>query len=257
MSSTPSKFVWYELMTTDPQAAEAFYRTVMGWQTADAGMPGMQYTILSVGSNGVGGLMALPADALAMGARPGWSGYISVDDVDAAAARIVQAGGAVHHPATDIPGVGRFAAMADPQGAGFVLFKPAPGDMPTPPAPGTPGHVGWHELHAAEEGPAFAFYAAHFGWTEAEAMDMGAMGIYRIFAIDGVQSGGMMTRTPDTPVPCWLYYFNTDDIEAAAQRVRDNAGQVNGELQQVPGGSWIANCSDPQGAMFALVGPKA
>src|SRR3954464_12155051 len=125
MPNSQANFVWHELMTTDADAAEAFYRDVVGWRTQDAGMPGMRYTILSVGEAGVGGIMTLPPDACAAGARPGWIGYVGVDDVDAYAQRVKAAGGTVHKPPADIPGVGRFAVVADPQGANFVLFKGA------------------------------------------------------------------------------------------------------------------------------------
>src|SRR3954468_17557440 len=129
----PNSFVWYELMTTDADAAETFYSDVVGWRTQDAGMPGMRYTILSVGESGVGGIMTIPPNACAAGSRPGWIGYVGVDDVDAAAGRVKQAGGAIHKPAEDIPGVGRFAVVADPQGASFVLFRGASEQPPERP----------------------------------------------------------------------------------------------------------------------------
>jgi predicted enzyme related to lactoylglutathione lyase len=145
--------------------------------------------------------------------------------------------------------------VADPQGAMFVLFQPAnPDSAPTPPTPGTPGHVGWHELHAAEWQPAFTFYSARFGWTDDGAVDMGPMGTYQLFAIDGRQSGGMMTKMDAFPAPVWIYYFTVAGIEAAAMRVKAAGGQVLNGPHQVPGGSWIAQCLDPQGAMFAIVG---
>src|SRR3954447_1104864 len=139
--SHPNNFVWHELMTTDADAAETYYSDVIGWRTRDAGMPGMRYTILSVGDAGVGGIMTLPPDACAAGARPGWIGYLGVDDVDACAERVKTAGGTIHKPAQDIPGVGRFAIVADPQGASFVVFKgsnPQPPGRPAPETPGTP-----------------------------------------------------------------------------------------------------------------------
>ena len=123
-------------------------------------------------------------------------------------------------------------------------------------APGTPGHIGWHELHAGNGESAFAFYAGLFGWTKAEAMDMGPMGIYQIFATGGAPIGGMMTKTPDTPAPFWLYYFNVEAIDAAIARVTAAGGRIALDPHQVPGGSWIAQCIDPQGAMFAMVGGK-
>jgi uncharacterized protein len=256
MSSLHGTFIWYDLMTTDPKAAEAFYRGVLGWRAQDAGVPGRAYTIVSVGETNVGGLMALSKEDGAAGAIPVWTGYVAVDDVDACAARVKTAGGTIHHGPEDIPGIARFAMVADPQGAIFKLIKGFSKEQPKLPAPGTPGHAGWRELHAGDGASAFGFYAGLFGWTKAEAMDMGPMGIYQLFAIDGVPSGGMMTKAKEVPAPFWLFYFNVDDIEAAAKRVRDKGGEVLNGPHEVPGGAWIVQCEDPQGAMFALVGPK-
>jgi uncharacterized protein len=261
MSTTPQgTFVWYELMTSDPAAATAFYTRVLGWTAADAGKPGMSYTLVSAGASHVGGIMAIPEGARAMGAGPAWDGYVAVADVDAALAKAVADGAKVYRAAEDIPGVGRFAVMGDPHGASFVLFRGTPGDAPPPPAPaGTPGHVGWHELHAGDGAAAFAFYAKQFGWEKREAIDMGPAGVYQLFGVAGsgsVSIGGMMTRTPETPRPHWLYYFNVEALDAAAERVKAAGGQIVFGPQEVPGGSWIVNGVDPQGAAFALVAPR-
>lgn len=249
-----SNFVWYELMTSDPEAAEAFYRHVVGWEARDAGMPDFRYTILSAGEAGVGGLMALPEEARQSGARPGWLGYVGVDDVDAFAERVKQTGGAVHRAPADIPGVGRFSVVADPQGAIFVLFTGSADMQPPPPAaPDTPGHGGWRELHAADWESAFTFYSGLFGWTKGESVPMGPMGTYQLFESGGTALGGMMNKNEAAPAPFWLYYFNVDNIEAAAARVKAKGGQVLNGPHEVPGGSWIIHCLDPQGAMFALV----
>ena len=256
MSTPASPFVWYELMTSDATAAEAFYRRVIGWQTADAGMPDLRYTLLSVGDTAIAGLMDLPAEARAGGAQPGWLGYIAVDDVDARLAQVLQAGGAAFHPAQDIPGVGRFATVADPQGAALCLFKGSSAEQPPQPAAGTPGTIGWHELYAGDLDSAWSFYSGLFGWTKDEAIDMGAMGVYQLFAAGGPAIGGMMTRPPEVPKPCWLYYVNVEAIDAAAARVTAASGQVVSGPMEVPGGSWIVQCLDPQGAMFAMVAPK-
>jgi predicted enzyme related to lactoylglutathione lyase len=253
MSNSQRTFVWHELMTTDADAAEAFYRDVVGWRTQESGMPGIRYTILSVGEAGVGGIMTLPADACAAGARPGWIGYVGVDDVDASAQRVKGAGGTVHKPAEDIPGVGRFAIVADPQWASFVLFKGASQQPPERPAPDVLGMPSWNELHAGEWQSAFAFYADLFGWTKAEAVDMGPMGTYQLFAVGGAPIGGMMTKFEGVPAPFWLHYFTVAAIEAAAARVTAKGGHVLQGPHEVPGGSWIIQCRDPQGAMFALV----
>jgi predicted enzyme related to lactoylglutathione lyase len=256
MSDPHGNFVWYELMTSDTDAAEAFYKTVNGWTAQDSGMPGPKYTILAAGGVGIGGLMAVPEEARQMGAGPAWLGYVNVEDVDASAEDVKDAGGAVHRAPDDIPGVGRFAVVADPQGAVFMLFKNAGGPARPKVAPGTPGHVGWHELHATDREAAFEFYADVFDWTKGEAHDMGPMGVYQLFSTGEVPDGGMITRMEGTPGPFWLYYFNVDAIDAAVGRVKGAGGVVMNGPHQVPGGSWIAQCTDPQGAMFALVGPR-
>jgi predicted enzyme related to lactoylglutathione lyase len=256
MASQEGNFVWYELMTNDPAAAEAFYKKVNGWTTEVFGGPDSKYTILNAGGVGIGGLMELPEEARKNGARPAWVGYVHVEDVDAKADEVKKKGGAVHRAPDDIPGVGRFAVVADPQGAAFLLFKNAGGPDRPAVAPGTPGHVGWHELHATERESAFAFYAGLFGWTKGEAHDMGPVGVYQLFATGGLPVGGMMTKMEGMPRPFWLYYFNVDSIDAAVGRVTDAGGKVMNGPQQVPGGIWIAQCTDSQGAMFALVGPR-
>jgi predicted enzyme related to lactoylglutathione lyase len=250
------KFVWYELLASDAPAAEAFYRQVVGWGAQDSGNPEMRYTMLTAGGTPVAGLMTLPDEARKMGARPGWIGYIAVDDVDAVAARTKQAGGAVHRGPADIPNIGRFAVVADPQGAVFALFKGLPGDRGEPAKPGTPGHAGWHELLAANGETAFDFYSGLFGWKKGDPFDMGAMGIYQLFTIGDQPSGGMMTKPAAVPAPFWLYYFNVESIDAAVARVEAGGGKIANGPHQVPGGSWIVQCLDSQGVLFALVAPR-
>jgi predicted enzyme related to lactoylglutathione lyase len=242
-------------MTSDQDAAEAFYGAVVGWRMADAGQPGMRYTILSAGDRGMGGLMALPADACAAGARPGWLGYIGVPDTDGAAKRIVEAGGSIHRAPENIPNVGRFAVVADPGGAVFQLLTPLPREDAPPAAEATtPGLVSWHELYASiGQEAAFAFYSGQFGWETAELMDMGPMGKYRIFGADGVPMGGMMDKPENVPASAWAFYVNVDGLDAAVKRIEANGGQVLMGPHEVPGGSWIVRAVDPQGAAFALV----
>ncbi|MGH7080013.1 MAG: VOC family protein, partial [Acetobacteraceae bacterium] len=253
-------FVWYELMTTDPAAASLFYGKVLGWTASDSGLASLSYTILSTASlstPGVpfGGLMAMPAEAARGGAKPGWMGYIGVADVDALARRVAAAGGAIHHAPADIPEVGRFAVVADPQGAHFALFKGgSEAEFPAP-SPGTPGSPCWNELHTTDRERAFAFYADLFGWTKAESHDMGPAGVYQLFAIDGVAAGGMFNEKDVASHPFWLFYFAVAEIDAAAARVATAGGKVLAGPHEVPGGGRIIHCADPQGAAFALVAP--
>jgi uncharacterized protein len=249
------KFVWYELMTSDQDAAEAFYRAVVGWTTSDSGQPDISYTILSAGERGIGGVMQLTDQMRAGGARPGWLGYIGVADTDAKARSIAEAGGKVVMEPGDIPNVGRFALVADPGGAIFYLLTPTPRDDAPPPAdPQTPGLVSWHELYSSlGDKAAFDFYSGQFGWETMHEMDMGPMGTYRIFGAGGVQMGGMMNKPENISASTWGFYVNVDAIDAAADRVKANGGQVLMGPHEVPGGSWIVQCVDPQGANFALV----
>jgi predicted enzyme related to lactoylglutathione lyase len=257
MSEPHGKFCWYELMTTDIEAAGSFYKSILGWNLEDSGHPSLSYTLFKVGDHGIGGMMVLPEEACKSGARPGWMGYIWVRDLEVAVASVMAAGGVVHRPPDDIPNVGRFAVVADPHGAIFVLFRNFDDQEAPYVAPGTPGYTGWHELHAGELESAFAFYNSQFGWTKGERFEMGGeVGAYQLFSTGSDQMGGMMKKMPDFPAPFWLYYFNVDDIDAATARVTQAGGKALMGPHQVPGGSWILQGLDPQGAMFALVGPK-
>lgn len=251
------RFLWCELMTTDTDAAQAFYGKVVGWGATPMPMPGMMYTIFKAGELPVGGLMTLPEEARAMGTPPMWMGYVGVDDVDAATAKVQKLGGKVYVEPQDIPEVGRFSVIADPQGAAVALFKPGSPPPENRPAEGTPGLFGWHELYANDWQKAFDFYSDMFGWKKAEAVDMGPMGTYQTFGLGGPSFGGMFNKPPAVPMPFWLYYVNVADIDAATARVKDAGGEVLNGPMEVPGGMWIVQGKDPQGVMFALVGPRA
>ena len=249
-----SNFVWYELHTPDAAKAGDFYSRVLGWGLNDAGMPDRSYTLLTVKDIPIGGILQKPAVSFANGAKPSWVGYIGVGDVDAYVERLQQGGGFVHRAVEDIPNVGRFAVVADPQGAIFVLFQPLNAQQqPDRPALSTPGSPAWHDLAALDWQSAFAFYADMFGWTKSDAISMGPNGVYQIFACDGVPIGGMMTRMDPAQSPGWLYYFNVEEIGAAVTRVTQQGGTVIHGPSEVPGGQQIAHCLDVQGAIFGIV----
>jgi predicted enzyme related to lactoylglutathione lyase len=255
MAGTQGSFVWYELMSSDVVAAKAFYTKVVGWKTEDVSMPGMTYTLLRAGDTQVGGMWGLSKDAAAQGMRPSWVSYISVDDVDSAASKVQSLGGKLYAAPADIPNVGRFAVVADPQGAVFNLFKPTQtGERAI--VSSEPGHIGWHELHTNDATKAFDFYNAMFAWLKGDAMDMGPMGTYQLFTIGGTPVGAMFNSPAAQAGRFWLYYFNVGDIDAAAKRVSDGGGKIMQGPQEVPGGGWTVRAADPQGAAFALVGSK-
>jgi predicted enzyme related to lactoylglutathione lyase len=248
-------FFWYELMTSDPKAATAFYTDVVGWRPQSFDGSG-DYTVLNVGERGIGGIMAIPAEAANL--PPCWVGYIHSADIDTDARKVEQGGGAIHRPPSDIPGVGRFAVLADPGGAMFMMLQPSSsGEMP-PLGNEAAGNVGWRELYAASGEQAVDFYGRQFGWKQVDAMDMGPMGQYRLCAMDdtGLAIGAIMNKPEQVPQPAWAFYFNVPFIDAAVEKVNKGGGKVIMGPHEVPGGSWIINGLDPQGAHFALVAPK-
>lgn len=260
-TETHGKFIWCELMTSDTQTAGRFYADVIGWSLNEMPMgEGEPYYLFQIGEGdgcpGIGGMMILPPH-LSGHVPPNWSGYVAVDDVDATAEEFQENGGTIHRSAEDIPGVGRFAVVADPDGAVINIMTPLPmDDMPPPPAKGSPGTVAWYELYAADVEQASSFYGRMFGWTKDHDFDMGELGPYRIFAQHGEAIGGMMKRPQGVPVPCWIYYFNVEALDATLERVTRGGGRVVTGPSEVPGGSWAAQCLDPQGALFGLVASR-
>ena len=250
--------LWFEL-TTAPgalEAAGAFYARVLGWQIADSGMAGLDYHLAQSEGDMVAGLMEIPADAAGM--PPSWTVYLGVDDTDRAAQTVRQEGGQILRPPADIPGTGRFAVVADPQGAVFGLLCPAPME-----AGGTgrqafdqqkSGHGNWIELMTPDPAAALAFYGRLLGWTGSGTLDMGPMGAYHMFGHDGADIGGMM-GLGDWPRPVWQPYFGVNGVNPAIQRIRAAGGTILYGPQPVPGEAHIVMATDPQGAGFALVGP--
>jgi uncharacterized protein len=205
-------------------------------------------------------VLALGADMLAGGARPGWMGYIDVADVDATVAAIKADGGAVHMPATDLP-VGRIAMVSDPQGAVFYIMKPIPpagkeAQESDAFSVTEAQHVRWNELATSDPDAAIAFYKKHFGWGQEGAMPMGELGDYRFIQRGEVGLGAVMPLMEGYPAPVWSFYIGVDDIDRAHAAVRANGGTVTNEPMEIPGGEYAMNGIDPEGAAFGLVGPR-
>lgn len=255
-----SEFIWYDLMTTDAEAAKAFYQDVVGWKAQDAGHPDVAYTLLGIEGyeSHVCGLMQLTEDMCAQNIPPHWMGYVDVEDVDAKAAEFKAAGGNVLMEPHDIQGVGRFAVVSDPQGAAISVFTPIPpeGGMPEFPPRGTPGTAAWRELYTSDPEAAVTFYGKMFGWKPSQEVDMGPMGKYHLFAGDSDDLGGMMRMPDGMPTPAWSYYFQVDGLNAAIERVKAGGGQLLNGPMDVPDGAVVAQFLDPQGAYFCLVSMK-
>lgn len=266
MANKHGDFIWYELLTRDPDAAKAFYDAVVGWNIDTepmAGMAsGMDYRIINASEGKVGGVMRIGDEMAEHGARPVWLGYIAVDDVDQIVGAIEAAGGKTLMPANDIPDVGRIAMVADPQGAPFYVMKPKPpaGTEDTTSnafAAERPmeGHCAWNELVTDDPEAAKTFYHGCFGWEKDGEMDMGAMGTYE-FLRHGFMFGAVMKRPEQMSASLWTYYFRVPDIDKAVETIKASGGQVIMGPQDIPGGEFVINGIDPDGAPFALVGPR-
>lgn len=249
-ASTRGRFVWYDLLTSDAQAAKAFYTAAVGWTVQPFGEDANTYAVWLAGDTQVGGVMEYPP------APPHWMAHVSVDDVDAAARRAEELGGRIQSPPADIPNVGRFAIVADPQGASFSLFRP--NDETAAPDTRLVRGFGWRELHTTDHERGWEFYRALFGWKESTTFDVGESGTYRIFRHPGDPEDGMMGgmfngAALESKPPHWLYYVNVaDSMESALARIREHGGQLLDGPMPVPGGGQSAHCMDPQGARFGI-----
>ena len=246
--------IWYELTTPDVEGAQAFYTDVVGWSVAPSDMTDTgHYRIFTApDGQGVGGMKTLAGDAPT---DPGWYSYVGVRDVDAHADAATRLGGSIHVPPTDIPRLGRFAVIADPQGMTFSIMRAdRPGGSQAFHAT-APGHCGWNELVTSDQAAALDFYGTLFDWQNNETMAMGEMGDYCFIEHRGERIGAVMTAGAGWPTR-WSYYFNVPSIAAAKDRVERGGGTVSQGPHEVPGGMFIIMGTDPQGVAFALVGGR-
>ncbi len=249
-SETRGRFVWHELLTSDPAAAQDFYGKVVGWTTSTWGASETPYTMLMAGQTPIGGVMAVPEEAKQMGAPPAWLAYVEVPDADATVTQAVTLGAKVLAPAQTVSEVGRFAVLEDPQGAVFAVITSS-----TPVADESdskPQEFSWHELTANELTGAVGFYEQLFGWEKKGEFDMGPMGPYHMYGRERFTYGGMMKKASDMPNPYWLHYIHVDSADAATERATAAGATLMMGPIEVPGGDRVAILTDPQGARFAV-----
>lgn len=258
MSNKHGDFIWYELMTTDADAAAGFYQAVLPWKVGNQ----RDYREIQATEGAVGGMLPLSPEMTAGGAHPAWVGYIAVDDVDKMLASITAGSGKVYMPARDLPGIGRIAMVTDAQRAAFYVMKPIPpagnrdkssnafaADRPMN------GHCAWNELSTTDPAGALHFYGTRFGWVKDGEMDMGAFGKYE-FIRHGAMIGAVMPKPPHVPISGWTHYFRVADIDAAAAAITAKGGKVLHGPIEIPGDEYSLNGMDPQGAAFGLVGKR-
>lgn len=258
MTGTHGDFVWYELMTSNAEAAQAFYGPLLGWSFADSGQEGVDYRMFSAGETQIGGILQLSEEMTEGGARPAWLGYVRVDDVPAAVDKVRKTGGGVMIEGHEVPGVGPFALLSDPQGAPFYVIDDRSGEDSGAFAKHEPkvGHCAWNELVTEDPSAADSFYRDLFGWEKGEAMDMGPMGLYQMYTQSDYGLGAIMKRPEEMPVSAWAHYFRVPEIDAAHSFVTGHGGQVLNGPMEIPGGDYILQGIDPQGAFFSIIGAK-
>lgn len=258
--SAQGSHIWYELITSSPLGAKAFYEAVVpGWSIGERNPGDIDYRMIGRSDGGnAGGVLGMSEDMRAHGAKPLWLGYIDVDDVDGTIAQIEAKGGKAHMPPTDIPDVGRIAMVADPQGNPFYVMTPRPPSDQSDAKSDVfstekEQRVGWNELSTPDPVAARQFYGDLFGWDSDEFMDMGEYGEYRFFDHQGTRIGAVSGVAPGAPQG-WRYYIRVPSISKAAEAVKANGGSIAIGPMEVPGGDHIIIGNDPQGAEFALVG---
>ena len=255
MTNPHGSFIWYELMTKDPEASAAFYADVVGWTVGETQPGEMDYRMLTAPDGHVGGMLGLTDAMCEGGARSCWLGYFGVDDVDRTVEKITAAGGAVQMPASDMPGVGRIAMVTDPQGVPIYVMRGASSETSHAFGRMTMGHVSWNELLTTDPDAALDFYGSIFGYRKEGAMPMGEMGDYTFISHGGGEVIGAVMKNPGEAPAMWGFYFRVPDIEAAKAKVEKGGGKIVFGPQEVPGGEIVLNATDPQGVPFGLVAP--
>jgi predicted enzyme related to lactoylglutathione lyase len=247
-------FVWHDNMSKDPEASKRFYTELVGWTTRVMDMGEMgSYEMIHAGERGIGGFMKTDPKCEAPAS---WSVYISVEDIDACCTRVGELGGKVHVPPTEIPEVGRFAVVEDPQGGFFCPYQSQnpeePEECGESPAYGT---FVWNELLTSDPEAAGKFYAGLFGW-ELESNEMGEMGMYHMFKRGEEYAGGMMKMPEGQPMPYWLPYIHVESVDDSTRKAAGLGARVLVEPTDIPGIGRFSVLLDPVGAVVALfMGP--
>lgn len=238
---------WVDLSTDDPEAAKRFYGALFGWEFDDRESGNDRtYSMAKLGGKDVAALFqndgSLP---------PRWNCYVTVEDVDAIAKTVEQAGGVLIAPPLDVLESGRMLILQDPTSAFLSLWQPK--SHAGAAVVNVPGALTWNDLITTDPEKAEEFYSAVLGW-DFEKVD--GDDDYWTITNDGRQNGGMRPIAPDEDVPPhWIPYFGCEDIEAAAARVEELGGTNHLGPQQVPRGSFVI-AGDPQAARFALFAGK-
>jgi predicted enzyme related to lactoylglutathione lyase len=245
-------FVWYDLMTTDPDVTDRFYNRLFGWSVDPEVAPGTSYQRLSNQGVDFGGRMSWDA---VMGIPSHWLAYIQVDDLDATVDTATQLGAPSVIGPMEIPGVGRFSILTDPSGASFIVFAPLPPARSEQPSyDGPAGSVVWIELITRDLSRSVEFYARLFGWqTDPAVVESGG---YVIAHRNGIPVAGIFRPPADPEAALWMIYFNTANIESSLSTAKAGQGKIIHATVEIPGIGKTAWVADPASAVFGLMQPE-
>lgn len=249
-SFTPGEPCWVDLMSSDVERSKAFYTELFGWKTTEAGEEYGNYVTFWKGDAQVAGLMRQPADSTF---PDGWTTYLAVDDIDAAAESARTAGGQVLLEPMTVGDQGRMAMLLDPSGAAIGLWQSA--EHTGFNVNNEAGAPVWHELNTLDYDKALGFYQSVFGWKPVP-LDMAADARYSTF---GAMAGGVFDARGTLPegVPShWQLYLGVPDVAAATARVVELGGRILREPWESEFGMF-ASVIDPTGAVFQLGGVTA
>ena len=245
--SDHGKFVWHDLMSADVEKSTRFYGELFNWsiKKEDSG----PYTLIKSGEEHVGGILPLPMPNM----PPHWIGYVSVPSVDKACAQAKDWNGKVIAPKMEIPNVGTFAVIGDPQGGVSAPFTSSHGDTPEREGKPPVGVFCWDELYTPDPDNAAAFYSQVYEWSR-ESMEMPGMGTYHIYKRGEKNAGGMLKPPPGTPnVGHWLSYVAVANCDETTARVTKLGGQVLMPGMDVPNVGRFAVLRDNGGAVFGVL----
>jgi predicted enzyme related to lactoylglutathione lyase len=245
---TPS---WVDFGSPDLEASVEFYGGLFGWDVPEpenAEQTG-GYRQAMKGGRPAGGMMPLMQE----GQPPAWTTYVSVEDAEATAAAVKEAGGTVMVEPMAVMDLGSMAVFADPAGAVFGIWQP--GSFLGAGVVNEPGAIAWNELNTRDLAGAKEFYGAVFGWSFRDD-DMGEAGSYTTILLGEAMVGGILDMTarevPEAIPPHWQVYFAVEDTDATVEQAKQAGGGVMVEPMEVPAGRFSI-LTDPHGASFAVI----
>jgi len=242
------RFVWHDMMTTDPERSIRFYSALFGWSVEREDVGAGEYDVIRADGVGIGGFVALDEEH---GVPSHWIGYVTVEDVDRAIAAARKAGGKAPVGATDIPNVGRFAVVSHPAGSFVSPFAPLSLGACIPEAEPVPGRFCWNQLMARDPEAVRPFYEKTFGWTT-DVQDLEG-GKYWLFRSEGTPTAGMMAQPEGRTHPdFWLAYVEVPDVDECARLVPELGGQLLVRPTDIPGLARFTITADPTGAILAV-----